>query len=190
MGVFVNPLWINQNLLNKVNEVDPDAIIFFKGELISPKVLKILSENRDTYLLYPDTFKFKPLSRRELKYFKSVFTASNNKSLYYELDAKRVTTVPWACDPDFHKRIDVPKKNNVSFIGTAYLERMRIIKSLPEVDVFGNYWYGMGKHSHSSIYGYDYVKTINESRINLNLQAKISIYADVPTMRTFELAGC
>jgi spore maturation protein CgeB len=26
--------------------------------------------------------------------------------------------------------------------------------------------------------------------INLNLQAKISVAADAPTMRTFEIAGC
>ena len=34
------------------------------------------------------------------------------------------------------------------------------------------------------------MRTINETKINLNLQAKISVKADAPTMRTFEIAGC
>ncbi len=38
--------------------------------------------------------------------------------------------------------------------------------------------------------GEDFVKIINQSLVNLNLQADVSIKADAPTMRTFELAGC
>lgn len=181
---------INRILTKRVNEIDPDIIIFFKGELISPKILSLLSENRNIYLFYPDTYKFKPLLKRELSYFKSVFTASNKKSLYYKFGANHVWTVPWACDPEFHKKINIQKKFNVSFIGTAYQERRRIIRRLSNVEVFGDFWYGMGEHSHAPVYGNDFIRTINETKINLNLQAKVSIKADAPTMRTFELASC
>ena len=182
-------LWINRWLLKKVKKIEPDVILFFKGELISTKIFSTLSNNRNIFLFYPDTYKFKPLLERELKYFKLIYTASNNKDFYYNLGARRVKTVPWACDPDFHKILKVPKKYNVSFIGTAYLERRKVIRGLNGVDVFGDFWYGFGKHSHSSVYGNQFIKTINESKINLNLQAKISIEANAPTMRTFELAG-
>ncbi|WMT49132.1 MAG: glycosyltransferase [Thermoplasmatales archaeon] len=183
-------LSINRILIEKVDEIDPDIILFFKGELISPKILSLLSENRSIYLFYPDTYKFKPLLKRELKHFKSVFTASNKKSFYYKLGAKHVWTVPWACDPEFHKKINIQKRFDVSFIGTAYWERRKIIRRLSEVEVFGDFWYGMGEHSHAPVYGNDFIKTINETKINLNLQSKVSIKADAPTMRTFELAGC
>ena len=185
----LDKLWINQHLLRTVGEIDPDLILFFKGELISKKNLSMLSDNRKIYLLYPDTYKFEPLLRRELRYFTTVFTASNKKQFYYELGARKVKTVPWACDPEFHKKMNIPKKYNISFIGTAYLERRRIIRSLTEVDVFGDFWYGMGKRSHHSVFGNDFIKTINETKINLNLQAKVSVKADAPTMRTYEIAG-
>ena len=186
----LNKLWINKHLETRIDEIDPDVIIFFKGDMIRTEVLSVLSENRNIYLFYPDTFKFKALLRKRLHYFKSIYTASNNKQPYYKMGAKKVVTVPWACDPYFHKKIEVEKKYNVSFIGTAYLERRRIIHNLGEVDVFGDFWYGFGTHSNPSVYGEYFIKTINQSRINLNLQAKISIQADAPTMRTFEVAGC
>lgn len=186
----LNNLWINKHLRTKVDEIDPDLIIFFKGDLISTKVLSELSDNRSIYLFYPDTYKFQALLRGRLTYFTAIYTASNNKSPYYEMGARKVVTVPWACDPDFHKKIEIEKKYNISFIGTAYFERRRIIRKLKEVDVFGDFWYGFGAYSHPPVYGEDFVKTINQSKINLNLQAGISIQADAPTMRTFELAGC
>lgn len=186
----LNNLWINRHLKTRIDEIDPDAIIFFKGDMIRTEVLSELSESRNIYLFYPDTFKFKTLLMHRVHYFNTIFTASNNKQPYYKLGARKVLNVPWACDPDFHKKIEIEKKYNISFIGTAYLERRKIIRNLGEVDVFGDFWYGFGKFSHKAVYGENFVKTINQSKINLNLQAKISIEADAPTMRTFELAGC
>ena len=186
----LNNLWINKHLKTRVDEIDPDLIIFFKSDLISTKILSELSDNRSLYLFYPDTYKFQALLRGRLIYFTAIYTASNNTSPYYRMGARKVVTVPWACDPDFHKKFEIERKYNISFIGTGYLERRRIIRSMGEVEVFGDFWYGFGAHSHPPVYGKDFVKTINQSRINLNLQAKISIQADAPTMRTFEVAGC
>lgn len=183
-------LWINKHLKSRVDEIDPDVIIFFKGEMISTKILSDLSNNRSIYLFYPDTFKFKALLRNRLHYFSAIYTASNNKKLYYNLGAKKVVTVPWACDPEFHKKIEIEKKYNMSFIGTGYPERRIIIRNLKEINVFGDFWFGFGKRSHPPVYGNEFVKTINQTRINLNLQAKMSVQADGPTMRTFEVAGC
>jgi len=182
--------WINTNLAAIAESYDPDAIIFYKGEFVSNGTLERLSENRKIYLFYPDTYKFKPLLHGRLGYFRTVFTASNNKDFYVKMKARNVVTVPWACDPDFHRKLDIAKKYKVSFIGTAYPERMRIIRKLEKIEVFGDYWHGFAKRSHNPVYGEEYVKIINGSMINLNLQAKISVDADAPTMRTFEIAGC
>ena len=183
-------LWINRHLKPRVEGFDPDIIIFFKGDMVSSDVLSEFSSNRRIYLFYPDTYKFLPLLRGRLSYFTAIYTASNNKNLYYEMGARKVVTVPWACDPDFHRKMVIEKKYNISFIGTAYLERRNIVRRLGKVDVFGDFWFGFGASAHPTVYGEDFVKTINQSKINLNLQAEISIRADAPTMRTFELAAC
>jgi spore maturation protein CgeB len=182
--------WINAHLAAITESYDPDAIIFFKGEFVSSGTLEKLSESRKIYMFYPDTFKFKPLLRDRLGYFRTLFTASNNREFYHQMGARNIVTVPWACDPDFHRKLGIDKRYKVTFIGTAYPERRRIIRRLGEVDVFGDYWNGYGKRKHGNVYGEKYVRTINESTINLNLQAKISVNADAPTMRTFEIAGC
>jgi spore maturation protein CgeB len=187
---FLKKYWINTHLTTITESYDPDAIIFFKGEFISSKTLETLAESRKIYLFYPDTYKFKSLLRNRLSYFNALFTASNNKNFYIEMGARNVVTVPWACDPDFHRKLDIGKKYHVTFIGTAYPERRKIIRKLKQVDLFGDYWYGFGKRRHNPVYGEDYVKVINQSMINLNLQAEISVIADAPTMRTFEIAGC
>ena len=183
-------LWINRNLERRIDEIDPDAIIFFKGDMISTEVISELSNSWSIYLFYPDTYKFPLLLSGRLPYFNAIYTASNNIGPYYNMGARKVVTVPWACDPNFHRKIEIEKKYNTTFIGTAYIERRRIIRNLEDVDVFGDFWYGFGKNAHKSVNGEDFIRTINQSHINLNLQAKISVLADAPTMRTFEIAAC
>lgn len=190
LNLLLSSYWINRSLPKIVDSYDPDAVIIFKGEFISVQTIKLLSESRKIYLYYPDTYKFRPLLDGRVEYYQTVFTAANNKKFYYDLGARNVVTVPWSCDPDFHRKLSVEKKYKISFIGTAYPERRRIIRKLKGVDVFGDFWYGFGKSSHNPVYGEDYIRTINQSLINLNLQAKISVDADAPTMRTFEVAGC
>jgi hypothetical protein len=185
---LLSNFWINNQIQNIVDKYDPDIILIFKGELLSQQTIERLSQSRNVYLFYPDTFKFKPLIKNRISYYKKVFTASNNKNFYYLLGAKSVVTVPWACDPDFHKRNNISKSYAVTFIGTAYFERRILINNLRNVEVFGEFWFG--RRSHKPVYGEEFVNIINKSLINLNLQARISILADAPTMRTFEVAGC
>ena len=81
--------------------------------------------------------------------------------------------------------MDCEKQYEVTFIGTAYAERRSVVRKLGKVNVFGNYWFGFVKFSHPPAFGENYVSTINESMVNLNIQGKGSITADSPTMRTF-----
>jgi spore maturation protein CgeB len=183
-----NYLYVNKGLEQKVRNIDPDAIIVFKGEFLSIRSLKSLSNNYKVYLFYPDMFKFEPILKNRLQYYQCVFTATNRNDFYAKLGAKRVATVPWACDPDFHRKTEANKKYNVSFIGTAYRERKRVVSKLNSVAIFGDFW-GKKLNAHPAVYGEDFVRVINETIINLNLQAKANKIADSPTMRTFELAG-
>ena len=180
---------INDHLIETARKIDPDAIIIVKGEFISNKTLEELGNNYDLYLFYSDNFRFLPLLKDRLHYFKAIYTAANRSDQYRKLGARRVITVPWACDPEFHRKLDCEKRYKVTFIGTAYPERRSIVRKLGNVNVFGNYWFGFGKFSHPPVFGEDYIRVINQSIVNLNIQGKGSIIADSSTMRTFELAG-
>ena len=186
---FLNRMEVNNNIVEKARKADADVILIFKGEFLSDSSLADLSENFRTYLFYPDTYKYKPILKNRLHYFNAVFTAANSTDFYYNLGAKKVVTVPWACDPDFHRKMNIEKKYDISFIGTAYRERRKIIRKCDNIHVFGVLWYGFGGFSHRPVYGNDFVRTINETKINLNLQAQVSIMADAPTARTFEVSG-
>jgi len=190
---------VNKTVLELARNFDPDFIMVFKGEFISNTTLEGLSRTYNTYLFYPDMYKFKPLLKNRLRLFKAVFTAANRKEFYYKLGARRVVTVPWACDPELHRKIETRKIYDVSFVGTAYRERKKMIDNINGVSVFGDFWdrklyffkgHDAKKKVFPPVFGEDYIRVINQSKISLNLQAKANIVADAPTMRTFEVAGC
>lgn len=182
---------INRNLVTYLRDANPDAIIVFRGELISEHTLKSIKDNFHVYLFYPDVFKFLNSISDRIYLYDTVFTAANIHKPYIDRGAKRVITVPWACDPEFHKFInDITKVYKASFIGTAYPERRRMLRGLKNVEIFGNYWWGFNRKCHPAVKGVEYVYTINRSLININLQTRASVLGDAPTMRTFEIAAC
>lgn len=181
-------LTINKNLSDFIYKKDPDKIIIFKGELLSTDNINKISENYDLYLYYPDTYRFKKILKNRLQSFKAVFTAANRLDFYYKLGAKKAITIPWGCDPEFHRKLNIEKIYKLSFIGTWYFNRGRIINKLDNVYVFGNYW--LRKNKFPPVYGEELIKTINKTLINLNLHHTADIKADAPNMRTFELSGC
>jgi len=185
---------INKGLPSTVKKIDPDLILVFKGEVVSDTVLKTLSQSHRLALLYPDTYRFPAILRGRLQYFNVVFTAANKHEFYYKLGAKRVVTLPWACDPELHRRLEVPKKYPISFIGTFYPARYLLLKELREfkekIHIFGNHWVIKPAQVFPPVYGEDYVKVINQSVINLNIHHPKDIEADAPNMRVFEITGC
>ena len=187
---LLNNLYINKNIIKIANELNPDFILVFKGELLSNAVIEKLSTIYKTHLFYPDTYRYKPILKNRLQYFNSIFAASNKTDFYYKLGAKKVYTIQWACDPDFHKKINTEKKYNVSFIGTMYMDRKKIIDKLNNVAVFGDFWNKHRKNRFPAVYGDNFVKIINETAVNLNLHARADVIADAPNMRAFEISGC
>ena len=194
MRILVDSQKINKSLPSAVRKIDPDLILVFKGEVISDTVLKKLSQSHRLALVYPDTYRFPAILRGRLQYFDVVFTAANKHEFYYKLGAKRVVTLSWACDPEFHRRLEEPKLYPVSFVGTFYPERYSVIKQLEElkgkIHIFGSYWLAKPAMVSPAVYGEDYVKVVNRSMINLNIHHPKDIEADAPNMRVFEVAGC
>jgi len=75
---------------------------------------------------------------------------------------KGLFTLPWACDPELHRRLEVPKKYPISFIGTFYPARYLLLKELREfkekIHIFGNHWVIKPAQVFPPVYGEDYVK--------------------------------
>lgn len=187
--VILSNLPINKKLIKVARGFNPDAIIFFKGELISTDNIIQLSKEFQIYLFYPDMMKFKPILKKRLEHFNIIFTAANIHKPYYDLGAKKVVTIPWACDPSFHRKLQLEAIYPVSFVGTRYRERARILRKIPSVEIFGDFWRNSDGNVHGKVIGDDYINVLNRTKINLNLQAKENLEVDAPTMRTFEIAG-
>jgi spore maturation protein CgeB len=188
-------LKINKKILDAVEKAEPNLVLVFKGEMLSDQALEKLSENYRVALFYTDTFRFPALLRGRLHHFGTVFTAANQHDFYYKLGARRVITVPWACDPELHRRQgEEQKKYPISFVGTFYPSRYGLLRQLgefrKETYIFGRLWMLRPAEVLPSVYGEDYVEVVNQSLVNLNIHHPKDVEADAPNMRVFELAGC
>lgn len=182
---------LNNLKINKSNITGSfDAVLVFKGELLTERTLERLSKDYALYLFYPDTYRFLPILKGRLWFFNGVITTSPKRDFYYKLGAKNVYTINWACDPEVHRPLDVKRIYDVSFIGTFYLNRYRVLKALKvKPHIFGNFWYLKAGIMHKGVYGEEYIKTINMSKINLNIHHPVDIEADAVNMRVYEVAG-
>lgn len=188
---YLKTLKVNTTLDFRVDRIGPDLIVIFKGHFLDSEVIRSITQSYKTVLVYPDSSRFKPILRNRVKYFNTVFTQDNNKKHFMKLGAKRVVTLPFACDPDFHKNLAVEKKYPISFIGTFYPNRYFKLRRIQHhIDVFGNWWIIKVGQTHPAVYGFDYVRAINESAINVNVHHGTDLTADAPNMRTFEVTGC
>ncbi|WP_016730039.1 CgeB family protein [Saccharolobus islandicus] len=182
---------LNNIPINRITDFgNSDIILIFKGELLTENTLKILS-NYNTYLFYPDTFRFKLILKKRLQYFDGVIVTTPHKTFYERLGAKRVISTWWACDPEIHRPLKENKIYDVSFIGTFYPNRwltLRKVKKKPHI--FGNFWYLKAGFHHPPVYGEEYIKTINQTKVNLNIHHPTDLRAEAPNMRVFEIAGC
>ena len=180
---------VNRKIYNSLKEIGPDVVIIFKGEALSDEIIEKISTEWSTYLFYPDNYKFPVLLRGRIDKFLKIFVAAHDIEFYYKLGARDVRTIPWAFDPKVHRKLDLKKQYDVSFVGAAYINRYRVIKSLGDVDVFGPFWLLHHGKFHKPIYGDEYVEVLNKSRINLDIHHPKNFLSDDLGMRAFEVAG-
>ncbi|MGC8615255.1 MAG: CgeB family protein, partial [Thermoprotei archaeon] len=128
-------LSVNRKLPEVARSFSPDAIIVFKGELVDRRVLRELSSSYKVALFYPDTYRY-PSLLDGLEMFSVVFTAANRVDFYLERGAKKAITIPWACDPSLHRKLDVKKRYPSSFIGTFYPNRYAALRKVRGLRVF------------------------------------------------------
>ena len=122
--------------------------------------------------------------------------------MYYRIGAKNVEYLPFACDPDVHKRIELSKSeeesysSDVCFIGTFTRRRANVIRSLSKagisVGVWGPYWktfFGDSRNVNDGVYGpEDGRRSLNAAKVVLNIDEPSDLPYKVNT-RVFEAAG-
>ena len=182
--------FVNEIVVKQIRNEHPDIVIIFKGEALSKQSISQISSEFSTFLFYPDAYRYQSLLKGRINSFECVFTHSINHSLYYKLGARRVITIPWACDPGFHRKIKTRKLYDVVFMGSPYLNRYVYLRKLDSVHIFGSYWIIVPGIKHETVLGDNFIRIINQSKINLNIQHPTDSNADAPTWRIFEVAGC
>jgi spore maturation protein CgeB len=115
---------------------------------------------------------------------------------YHRLGMTRVLKTQWACNHFSYKKLDLPLKYDVTFVGQAHGDRRQVIAALQRAGVSVAAWGGgweNGRLSQEAMIG-----VFNQSRINLNLsntyrRGKFLAWRhrrDQIKGRNFEIPGC
>lgn len=194
----------NINLNKKIRKNDFELIILMKPVSVSPYVLKNFS---GTIFCIPQDNMIKrhnssELFIKNLKYFDSIFIMhgyEKTRDFYKIKNSKNIIFWYHSYSQFHHKSRPVNSyKYDVTFIGTYEKVRLDYINFLSDngisVNVFGNNWRNISNISKNVIIHNrpvlkeEYVKTIQDSKINLSFLRKIQ--DDTHTTRTFEIPAC
>jgi spore maturation protein CgeB len=140
--------------------------------------------------------------KRIIGCFDFVYTVSPRAvGTYKEMGVKNVECLPVACDPNFHRKLELSADDrdryscDIVFAGTYYPRRARLVNTLRkagiDVRIYGDYWnlFWMGKGAKPSLPGPEMVKSFNAAKIVLNVHADTDVGYKVNT-RSFEATGC
>lgn len=203
---------VNKKIREKLKKERYSIVWIDKGVSIKPKTLKTIKKIIPAPILVScsedDMFAFHNRSRyyeKGLIYYDIVFTTkTHNLSELKTLGARRVELFLDAADETLHRPVKIPEKDqlrlgaDVGFIGMCEKDRAEKTLFLAErgvaVTIWGNGWEKWaGKHSNlmvrgKPIYGEDYVKAINATKINLGFLRKLN--RDEVTSRSAEIPAC
>jgi len=163
---------MNQRLLEIARREKPDLMftVLHTNEL-DQSVVREISEDSDTVTLNwfcDDHWRFDDYSRYWAPCFNWVITtAPSALPKYVRLGYSSVIKSQWACNHVLHRKLDLPLKYDVTFVGQPHGNRREIIQSLRDaginVHVWGNGWES-GYLSQEEM-----IRVFNQSRINLSL---------------------
>jgi spore maturation protein CgeB len=190
---------MNQRLLEVAKNEKPDLMftVLHTNEL-EQSVVREISESPDTVTLNwfcDDQWRFDNYSRYWAPCFNGVITtAPSALPKYAHLGYSGVIKSQWACNHFLYRKLDLPLKYDVTFVGQPHGNRREIIQSLRDaginVHAWGNGWKS-GRLSQEEM-----IRVFNQSRINLNL-SKVSTpdtgddqNPEQIKGRSFEIPGC
>lgn len=185
----IDIIWKNGSLLNKilqhVDQENPTQVWLASSTLI------LSNELKDSIGIPVITFGFSdPNMFKSCRLDTCTIYVTNNRDIFEQYkNSLPVIYNPTACDLKFHKQLQVNKKYDITFIGSSTPNRVKMISKLRkdgfDISVFGNGW---PKHfeNHSHIAGEYFLRTINQSKIGLDIENITSPLAH----RMFEYAAC
>ena len=165
---------MNQKLLARVKKWQPTATIFslYTDQFLPETVSAIRSDTKTFSFFHDDTWRV-DYSRFWAKHFDYFSTPDLQGEIKYrEIGLPNAIYYPFGCNDQIFRKLDVPKKYDVSFVGGwhPYREWLieRIRKAGISVEVIGHGW-PKGEIDQEGM-----VRVFNESRINLNLSNSAS----------------
>ncbi len=177
---------MNRRLLDVVLTEKPDIMftVLFKDEL-DKAVIKEISKSTDTTTINwfcDDHWRFDNFSCDWAPCFNWVITTAKSALPKYAARGyKNVIKSQWACNTFLYRKLDLPLKYDVTFVGQPHGNRREFIDALIDAGIDAKAW-GSGWES-GRISQEDMIRVFNQSRINLNL-SNASIYASSPTVNS------
>lgn len=162
---------MNHRLMEVVRAEKPDLMFTVVwGDHLDPETVRRISEETQTVTLNwycDDHWQFDHLSRHWTPRFNWVVTTAQRAlEKYAQLGYENVIKSQWGCNPSCYRKLDLPLKYDVTFVGLPHGIRRGAIQSLRDagidVQVWGKGW-GHGRISQQQM-----IEVFNQSRINLN----------------------
>lgn len=203
---------VQARLLSEVGNWKPDLVLIIKGFYFDPGTIsRIKKLSPRTVLMHfnPDntfnTWHFGTSNdwiRDSVPYYDAHLTWGEFLiPLINAAGAKKTFYMPFACDPKLHHPVQLNEGDlakygaDVAFIGSWDEEREGWLSSLLDynVKIWGNAWQKSDRRlrerwQRAAVYGSEFSKICNASKINLNLIRKQNVPAH--NMRTFEIPAC
>lgn len=158
--------------LAEVIRTDKPRLTFcvLTGDQVERKVMRQITDSgltTTTNWYCDDHFNFESFSKRWTPCFTwAITTALCNMPRYEKLGMKNVIKSQWAANPFVYRKLDLPLKYDVTFVGLRHGNRPKFVAALQaagvKVDCWGHGWKN-GRLSQDEM-----VAVFNQSRINLN----------------------
>ncbi|HKN47148.1 MAG TPA: glycosyltransferase [Candidatus Polarisedimenticolia bacterium] len=171
---------MNRRLMEVARAEKPEVMftILFRDEL-DPDVVRRISRDTDTVTVSwfcDDVWRFDDFTRRWAPCFNwAVTTAASALPRYERIGMRNVIRSQYACNHDVYRRLDLPPRYDVTFIGQPHGNRREIVETLRDaglrVEAWGQGWEN-GRLTQRKM-----IEVFNQSRINLNLANASSLPA-------------
>ena len=160
---------MNQELLSLVKESRPDLVMFslYTNQFIPEMVDELRKYTKTLCFFHDDGWRveFSRFWARHFDWFST--TDSHRVQEYRHLGYDNAIYFPYACNPVIYKKLDLPKKYDVSFVGGAHPYRRWFVRKLKKAGInayaAGSGW-PVGHLTQEEM-----VRVTNQSKINLNL---------------------
>jgi spore maturation protein CgeB len=201
----------NNEIVKAARQFKPDLLLAFKSPYVLPRTLVTLREmGVPSYNYYPDRVKLAKgsLIAKALPEYDCLFDTKQ----YWDgdtaqwLHVRNRVFVPHGYDSELHRPIQMDSRSihaygcDVSFIGAWSVRKHpileRFVELRPDIDlqIWGDRWENSPKLKRflrgAAIFGEQYIRAIQATRINLGIMGITEAVKDETTTRTYEIPAC